>query len=314
MEAAPFFDDIAEGPRGGGAYWVKTRDHVRIRVGLWPGDGNAAQKGTVLLFPGRTEYVEKYGPAAGDLAARGYATLTVDWRGQGLADRATGDRNLGHVDHFDEFQDDIAAMLDAAEALDLPRPYFLLGHSMGGCIGLRALHRGLPVRAAVFSAPMWGILLGPGVRPFAFGLSWFSHHSKMGRNYAPGTVAETYVKSAPFDDNILTTDPDMYAFMQRQAAARPDLVLGGPSLSWLFSALTETRELMRLPPPPTPALTFLGSRERIVDTRPIHALMPQWVNGRLELVDDAEHEVLMEGPAVRARFFDQADALFTANI
>ena len=57
---------------------------VRIRVGLWHRQGPA---GTVLLFPGRTEYVEKYGRTARLLAARGLATLVIDWRGQGIADR-----------------------------------------------------------------------------------------------------------------------------------------------------------------------------------------------------------------------------------
>lgn len=316
MERAPLFDEVADGPHGGGAWWLNARDGVRIRVGLWPGPSGGASggvKGTVLLFPGRTEYIEKYGPAAADLDARGYATLVVDWRGQGLADRAVADRNLGHVEHFDEYQLDVDAVIEAAQALDLPRPFYLIGHSMGGCIGLRALHNKLPVKAAMFSAPMWGISLMPAVKPFAWGLSWLSHHSNMGRNYAPGTFAETYVRANPFDDNNLTRDRAMYEFMQRQATAHPDLMLGGPSLSWLFAALSETRDLMALPAPDMPAVTFLGTHERIVATDPIHDLMTGWNGGALELVEGAEHEVLMEGPEVRARAYDVATDLFAAN-
>jgi len=55
-------------------------------VGHWTGQH---VKGTVLLFPGRTEYIEKYGPAAADFLARGFATVVIDWRGQGLADRTS---------------------------------------------------------------------------------------------------------------------------------------------------------------------------------------------------------------------------------
>ena len=50
--------------------------------------------------------------------------------------------------------------LRLADWLALPRPWRLLAHSMGGTIGLRALTRGVPVAAAVFSAPMWGIRVG----------------------------------------------------------------------------------------------------------------------------------------------------------
>ena len=45
-------------------------------------------------------------------------------------------------------QADLDAVLGEAERIALPRPWFLMAHSMGGCIGLRALVRGAPFRAA----------------------------------------------------------------------------------------------------------------------------------------------------------------------
>ena len=79
MESAPLFAEIADGPDGGEAWWLTADDGVRIRVGAWAKD---APKGTVLLFPGRTEYIEKYGRTAAHLARRGYATRWLP--GQGL--------------------------------------------------------------------------------------------------------------------------------------------------------------------------------------------------------------------------------------
>ncbi|HMB14482.1 MAG TPA: alpha/beta hydrolase, partial [Roseovarius sp.] len=81
MDTAPFFADVAEGPEGGAAWWIRARDDVRLRVGLW---NREAPRGTVLLWPGRTEYIEKYGRAAARFASGGYATFAIDWRGQGL--------------------------------------------------------------------------------------------------------------------------------------------------------------------------------------------------------------------------------------
>ena len=126
METAPFHEAIARGPAGGRAFWLTAEDGVRLRLGVWPVPEGA--KGTVFLLPGRTEYVEKYGPAAADLGARGYAMLAVDWRGQGLADRPLDDPLKGHVAHFPDFQRDLAAVIAAATALELPRPWFILGH------------------------------------------------------------------------------------------------------------------------------------------------------------------------------------------
>ena len=52
---APLFDDVRAGPDTGAAYWATTSDGVRVRLGVWP---KADARGTVLLFPGRTEYIE----------------------------------------------------------------------------------------------------------------------------------------------------------------------------------------------------------------------------------------------------------------
>ncbi|MFV2053095.1 alpha/beta hydrolase [Aliiroseovarius sp. YM-037] len=309
MEDAPLFTDIADAPDGGKAWWLTTADGVRIRIGVWA----KGSKGTVLLFPGRTEYIEKYGRAARDLADRGYAMVAIDWRGQGLADRLIKDPAPGHVTDFAEYQHDVDAALQAVDQLDLPGPRFLIGHSMGGCIGLRALHRGLDVRASVFTAPMWGIQMSNVQRPAAWVFSWLSRFIGMGHRLTPGSVADSYVSVAPFEDNMLTTDADMYAYMQRQLAAHPELALGGPSLRWLFAALSEIRKLHALPPPKQPGLTFLGSQERIVVSDAVERYMHCWPNGTLRKVQGAEHEVLMETPAIRKMIFNEADALFSEH-
>lgn len=307
--AAPFFAEVARAPEGAEVCWQTAADGVRLRAGFW----REGAKGTVLLFPGRTEYVEKYGPAAGAFRARGYAMAAIDWRGQGLADRPLKDRATGHVQRFGDYQKDVAALMALVRAENLPEPYFLVGHSMGGCIGLRALYDGLPVRAAVFSAPMWGIRISPALRPVAWVLSTASRAVGRGHRYAPGTSPVTYVAEAPFEGNMLTRDPDMYAFMQAQVRTHPELALGGPSLHWLNEALWECLDLHRRASPDLPCVTVLGPMERVVDTRPIHDRMARWPGGRLVLEPEAEHEIMMETPAIRARFYDLAAGLFDAH-
>jgi lysophospholipase len=310
VSPAPFHDDVAGGPPGGAAWWLRCSDGVRIRVGCWRPDGPA--QGTVLLFPGRTEYVEKYGRAAGDLAARGFATVAIDWRGQGLADRLLDDPRVGHVDRFADFQRDVEAALAAAAQLELPRPFHLLAHSMGGCIGLRALVEGLPVESCAFSAPMWGIRIPPTLRPVAYGAAYIGPLLGLSTRLMPTTRPENYVELQGHEGNVLTTDPEMYAMMQEQLAAHPELGLGGPSLRWMRESLSETARLSRWPAPDLPCITLLGSRESIVSTDAIHARMADWPGGQLELVEDSRHEVMMEGPDIRARVFDRLAAHFAA--
>ena len=58
---------------------------------------------------------------------------------------------------------------------------------------------------------------------------------------------------------------------------------------------------------------MLGSRERIVDTGSVKRLVAKWPTGRLETIEDAEHEIMMEGPDVRRRIFDTAAQLFATG-
>ena len=308
--AAPFFAEVAEGPQDGAAYWLTAGDGVRIRVALWHG---GARNGTVFLLPGRTEYVEKYGRSAEVLAAAGYATLSVDWRGQGLADRVCKDRMVGHVGDFAEYQLDMAALVEFAVGRGLPQPFYLLAHSMGGCIGLRSLMAGLPFKAAAFSAPMWGILMADWMRPLARVLSTASRWLAFDQRYAPGTGPVTYVTSVPFVGNTLTRDAEMWDYMRRQALAHPELSLGGPSLGWLKAAMEECGALRAMASPACPVVCALGSQERVVDVRPVHERMGRWPGGRLDLYEGAEHEVLMERPATREAFLRRAVALFAAQ-
>ena len=314
MEPAPLFAEGAGGPDGGRAVWLRASDGVRLRAGLW----SEGARGTVLLFPGRTEVVEKYGTVAAYLAAAGWGVLTLDWRGQGLSDRPGPDPSLGHVRSFAEYQADVAALVAAAEELALARPWGLLAHSMGGCIGLRALigtRRGgarLPVAAAAFSAPMWGLPLGRGVR---LALRASGVALRLGRRdgrAVPGERGDFALATASFDENFLTTDRAEFDRMQGQVRRHPELALGAPTLGWLAAALDEMAALARLPSPGLPAYAGVGGREKIVDPDAIAARMARWPAGRHEVYPGAEHELMMEAPARRRRFLQAACALFEA--
>jgi lysophospholipase len=295
MTPAPFHAEIADGPEGSNAWWATTSDGVRVRLGHFPTSQQA--RGTLLLFPGRTEYIEKYGRTAAGFTAAGYHVIAIDWRGQGLADRLLEDARIGHVAQFSDYQLDLKAVMQVVAELDLPGPMHLLGHSMGGCIGLRALYDGLDVQTCTFTGPMWGIYLSPAMRPAAWAVSSMSKTLGLSHMLSPGTSIDSYLLSAEFADNMLTTDRGTWDYMVNQVTQVPGLQLGGPSLHWLNEALRETLDLSRKASPAQPCLCLLGTNERIVDTARIHQRMARWSNGQLEMVQNGEHEVLMESLA-----------------
>src|SRR5215207_6507235 len=93
IPANPAPEDVVTG-------MLKARDGVSIRFARWPPP--PGRKGTVCLFQGRAEFIEKYFETVRDLRARGFAVATLDWRGQGLSERALRNRRKGYVRTFSQ--------------------------------------------------------------------------------------------------------------------------------------------------------------------------------------------------------------------
>ncbi len=306
MDTAPFYDKVAEAPPGQTVRWVGTDDGVRLRLAWWP----EGEKGTVLVFPGRTEFIEKHGRTVGDFNERGYAVAVIDWRGQGLSDRLAPNRKLGHVLRFADYQIDTRAMMRTLRDANMPEPYYLCAHSMGGTIGLRSLHEKYPVKRTVFSAPMWGLTIDPLWRPLVKAVAAGSRSVGLGEEFAPGTDDLNYIDSHGFEDNVLTSSEESWSYMVKLIKTHPGLETGGPSIHWLHEALTETLELLAMPAPKHEMLCLMGSDEKVVHKSDVLAYVEKWPSAQMGIVTGARHEILMETPEIRKRAHDMIDAFF----
>lgn len=311
MHNAPLFQDIAGYPKSGEAFWIHAEDQTRLRIGAFT--PSTPCKGTVLVFPGRTEYIEKHGPTVAELARSGFACLVIDWRGHGLSDRLTEDNMISHVDRFSDYHKDVTAMVQAAERLEMPKPWYLMGHSMGGLVGLGAMIRGLKVAACAFTAPLWGIPLSSLERGLAWPLTGGAKFLGKGYRYAPGSKGQRgqcYVLSVGADGNRLTSDPERFQSLVSQARALPNMQTGAPSMGWVFESLKACRSLSKLPSPKVPCLTFCGKLDEVVDIRAMENRMSRWSDGRFELIENAKHDLFSEVPSVREKVISQISEHF----
>ena len=87
---------------------VRTPDGAELRFARW--DSTSA-KGTVCVFGGRGEFIEKYLETIGELRRRGFAVAVMDWRGQGHSSRQLPDPRKGHVENFAEYETDLETFL-----------------------------------------------------------------------------------------------------------------------------------------------------------------------------------------------------------
>ena len=303
MQTAPFFDDIARAPKGGIFEFRTCTDGVRVRLACWKG----GTKGTILIFQGRTEFIEKYGPTIQRFLDRGYSVAAVDWRGHGLSDRLTDRPTMGHVDAFKDYQLDVAELLKFAEDHDLPSDFTMLGHSMGGAIGLRAIQSGMKINRAIFSAPMWDIAVNSFgdtvIKAYATSVGRYFNRKKL--------VPSTNVRNASFvygyDGNNLTNNKEEYDLRAKQMSTHPELEVGGPSIGWVSEALIDTKELRAKDLPNIPTVCFLGTNENIVSQRAIYEVMGKWESGELVVFEGAQHELLLEKADVVDRIWEKID-------
>lgn len=292
-------------PQGAEELWLEGRGGVRLRAMLAPALGQV--KGTVLLCPGRTEFIEKYFEVSCELQSRGFVVFVLDWRGQGLSARALSDPQKGHFASFEDPVNDYAIVLRQL-ADRLPQPHILVAHSMGGAIMLRALQtRRVEVAGALFSAPMWGIkgFTGP-VKRFAR----FMTAVGAGGSFAPGV--QKHWKREDFRRNNVTSDRERHARTQGLIAADTRLALGGPTLGWV-SAAADTMDSFNQPGSLThircPVVVLSAEREALVDNAAHARLVGGFPAAQGEVIAGSKHEIMMEVDAVRNIFWARFDAL-----
>ena len=139
---------IARNPAPTGAITglMIAEDGAGLRYARWPAT-RGPRRGTVVIAPGRGEFIEKYFEVVAELRRRGFAVAVMDWRGQGGSDRLLDHPRKGHVEDFAEYDRDLRQFMKEIVLPDCPPPYTALGHSMGGAILMRnAIRARLVVR------------------------------------------------------------------------------------------------------------------------------------------------------------------------
>lgn len=295
-------------PEGAITGTLRTPDGVGLRFARWPAP--PGRKGTVCLFQGRAEFIEKYFESVRELRARGFAVATLDWRGQGLSDRALADTRKGHVTDFDEYGTDLATFMREVVLPDCPPPIFALAHSMGASVVLRSVWQGRRwFDRIVLSTPMIE-LLGLRASHFAKLTVRALTYAGMGMAYIPGGDANV-LALRPFHENPLTSDPVRYARVAAMLQAEPALALGSPTVAWAkaaFRVMDEFADPTYAASIRQPLLLVAAGRDEIVSTPAIEEFAVQLRAGAHLIVAGAKHELISEQDRYRAQFWAAFDA------
>lgn len=303
-------------PSGADSGYFTTEDGVKLRYARWK-PVNSSNKGTVCLFSGRGEFIEKQFETVADLRRRGFHVAVLDWRGQGLSDRLLKDRRRGHIRSYSQYEQDVKAFLSEIVLPDCPPPFFALAHSMGA---LALLHYTAAAR------PIWFqrlVLISPMVRltgkslpmPLIRLLAKLACRIGLSGMRIPGKNA-TPAEDQPFDDNEVTSDKKRFERFKGILHAAPELSAGIPTLGWLkaslkaMAALRHDDFMQRID---APVLMIAAGRDKVVSRRAIEHLGKRLPLGGTVTIDGAQHDLLYEQDIYRDQFWAAFDAFIPGS-
>jgi lysophospholipase len=290
--------------------YFTTHDGLSIRWGCAAAKVSPA-RGTILFLNGRTEYMEKYTEVFEELVERQFTVYSLDWRGQGLSDRMLADSERGHVNDFEDYLHDLEQLMTIVRHHGSPPPFVLLGHSMGGHLGLRLLDRHPDqFNRGVLSAPMIDIqvpkFLPRGVLRWLVGAAM---RRGLSDRYVIGS-GEYSARDRRFQGNPLTSDRVRFQRNVDMIARDPRLALGGVTYGWLSAAMQSidyltTEEFARALT--VPLLIVTATEDRIVSRSAQKEFCRKAPDCRQALIEGARHELLVETDPRRDQFWRAFD-------
>jgi len=295
---------------------ITPREGQTLRYG-WVAPKNP--KALCFIFPGLSEYCEKYFEVTRDLIARGFAVAVLDWRGQGLSWRHLPDHEKRHNDDFANDTEDgkvfIEALIKIPALKNLPR--VLIGHSMGGHIAMRVMHDLTDVfKCAALTAPMFAINLplhmeSPArmTAEAACRMGWAEHYVFGGSKWSMSVFSNNL--------NLLTSDTERRAMLKQHMVDDPRLHMGGLTFGWVRAALISTRlthDPKWLSGITTPTMIAVPEREMIVSNSATRTGARHMPNAELLEIKGSLHEVLMERDTFRNQFWAGFDGLVAKHL
>jgi lysophospholipase len=304
-------------PSGAVAGLFQGYDGTSLRYARWTAT-TGPSRGTVVVLPGRAEFIEKYFETIADLRRRGFSVAIMDLRGQGGSQRALDNPLKGHVRNFREYDYDLALFMKEVVQPNCPAPYLALGHSLGGHVVLRTAGlRECPFERLIVTAPMIEIAAEQIKMP-----RWLARASAeivAGIGFSmmtPPGVPMTPLWAQPFEKNELTSSRERWDRAALTLEAAPELATGPPTFGWLRAAFRSCAMVMALDFPASirvPVLFAAAGRDTIVSTPVIEDYVPQLKLGTLALIGPSKHEILQESDDIRGRFWASFDA-YTAAV
>lgn len=253
--------------------------------------------GSVFISHGFTESCGKYQEVIYYFLKAGYNVCMVEHRGHGRS-RRTGAKNIAqsptHVENFQFYIYDMAYAVEKVLKKNLPAPYYLFAHSMGGAVGAAYLEQYPDTFSkAVLSAPMFEINRGGLPLPLVKTVTAILCLLGKGGSFLPGQTP-----FSPRENSAASaaTSIPRYRYYFRQQLATPEFQNGGSSCRWAKESIHAAERLLK----PSncakikiPILLFQAENDDFVCPGGQNKFIKQISNGKLVFVPGSKHEIYL---------------------
>ena len=255
-----------------------------------------ATKYSVVLVNGRIESAWKYQELLWELSKNNIAVFTFDHIGQGLSERQLKNPQIGYINKFTDYADDLNAFIDNIVTPNQQGPLFILAHSMGAAISCDFLSRYKhSICGAFLSAPMLDIFTHNTPYPVAKCAAKIACSLGLSKRYAFGQQDYEFV---PFEENKLTQCHTRYQRFRSLYQSEAELRLGGVSFGWLNQAFNFISKVPKLKIH-TPLMIASAGQDEVVNSQAQINFVASTPSARLHTYQDAKHELLCEKDSIR---------------
>lgn len=251
-----------------------------------------APRALIVISHGFTESAEKFREMTWYFLQSGYQVVALDHCGHGRSYRYVKDTSITHIEHFDDYVDDLHCLVERLREECPDLPFYIYGHSMGGGIAARHLIK-YPddFQKAVLTAPM----IAPATNgiPVWVGKALASGNILLGKKqkriflHRPFNPEQTFEKSAD-------TSRARFEYYKKKCVENQHLQNSSATYGWTKEALNLTKTLLNkknCQKIQIPVLLFQAEKDDFVRLPEQIRFLSQIPHGYLKRMAGTKHEI-----------------------
>ena len=268
----------------------------------------------LVIFPGRSEPIEKYGEVVYDLAqtlaGKNLNFYLMDHRGQGSSGRMVSPSDLSYVEHSHNYVLDIESFIKDQKLEKNCEKVFLLAHSLGAGISTAFIleHPKFFNKVALIS-PMLKILTKPYSYKVARAIVQTSSMVGRGAKFAVGQKG--FNPNDKFEGNTVTSSLARFKMSRSIFETYPASKLGGVSNRFVLEVMKGTNLIRsRYHEISVPLRVFHGGLEYFSEPGEMIKICDESINCKRSFFATSKHELLMERDEIRSEVISSLGEFF----